>query len=186
MKFTEVTRKALIVATACGAPKATACALAGIDVKTLKAWLRRGEVDSDGNPLDTQPGTEEYVEWRREFLLTEGQSRKGLVDVAMGIAKHCDKPDVQLKAVTWLLERMDRPSWGYKATIEHEHSVEDLSNPDTRKPAIQELRAMGPEMTELMIAAWCGSERDGALTQAPGGLRQIWEAVGERYGWTNP
>lgn len=176
MKFNEVTRRTLITAIGLCAPRATAALKAGIDEKTLRTWLLLGETDDAGKPFSDRADVAEYVAFRAEFLKAEAEAEHSLVGTIIGAAKSRLRPD--WRAASWLLERRHGKRWGYKASVTLAQG-DDFSNPDTRAAAINELRAMSPEIVELMIEAWCQPE----LGHAPAGVRQVYGALRERWGW---
>lgn len=105
----------LITAIGLGAPRYVAAIKAGLDEKTLRNWLDRGETDEDGNPVDVRPNAEEFVEFRQEFLKAEAEAEQLMVD-----AIRCN-PD--WKASAWMLERRHPDRWGQKQKLEHSGEV---------------------------------------------------------------
>lgn len=105
----------LIAAIGLGAPRYVAAIKAGLDEKTLRNWLERGETDDEGNPVDPRPNAEEYVQFRLEFLQHEAEAEQLMVDAIR------TNPD--WKASAWMLERRHPDRWGNKTKLEHSGEV---------------------------------------------------------------
>lgn len=120
-KFSDITRRTLITAISLCAPRSTAACKAGIDERTLRTWLQRGETDDAGNPIDDREDVAEFVAFRKEFLKAEAEAEHSLVGSVIGAAKSRFRPD--WKAAAWLLERRHGDKWGYKASLEHSGEI---------------------------------------------------------------
>jgi hypothetical protein len=101
----------LISAIGLGAPRYVAAIKAGLDEKTLRNWLDRGETDDEGNPVDERPGAAEFVEFRQEFLKAEAEAEQLMVDAI--------RVNPDWKASAWMLERRHPDRWGQKTKLEH-------------------------------------------------------------------
>jgi hypothetical protein len=114
-KFNAATRASLITAISLGAPRYVACAKTHLDEKTLRNWLDRGVTDDEGNPVDPRPGSEEYVEFRLQFLAAEAEQEQQMLASITS--------DEDWKARAWYMERRFPDRYNQKTKLEHSGEV---------------------------------------------------------------
>ena len=128
MKFNKLTRTAVLSAMQGGAGRDRAARIAGLDPKTLRAWVLRGDQDGSGD----------YADFAREVHRIDAarlQKAERTIWDAIGGG--------DVKAAQWMLEKRCPQDYGAKVTEQSDDEIEAAPlDPASRELVTAALRAI--------------------------------------------
>ena len=124
-KFTERNKQRILIYRSIIVDPVAAAKSAGVDPRTLKNWLAKGEslANITEDPDTLEPLERElydfYIEFHRQPTLREKEQMSNLLKIAGGYPDEEGKPtrDYNLAATTWFLEHMYPDKYGARKNV---------------------------------------------------------------------
>lgn len=110
-KFSPALAEQIVASVRAGNFRTTAAGAAGIDQKTLREWVHKGDKQRDGHPLKEFGKALRKAEKHAQATMVMRINKAGAED---------------WKAIAWILERLNPRKYGLKVRVEVEREMDEM------------------------------------------------------------